>query len=77
MRFVSKPIAALALREDGGVVFGSVVFGWRALRPPRVVFVPGFVSLINSLIWGKNCHRVVRTPFIGALGGAVGFVFIT
>ena len=24
-----------------------------------------------------HCHRVVRTPFIGALGGAVGFVFIT
>ena len=29
----------------------SVVFGWRALRPPRVVFASkvGFVSLINSL----------------------------
>ena len=24
--------------------WGSVVFGWRALRPPRVVFVLGFVS---------------------------------
>ena len=26
-----------------------MVFGWRALRPPRVVFVLGFLSLINSL----------------------------
>ena len=25
--------------------WGSLVFGWRALRPPRVVFVLGFVSL--------------------------------
>ena len=26
---------------------------WRALRPPGVVFVLGFVSLINSLTSGK------------------------
>ena len=32
----------------------SVVFGWRARRPPRVVFVLGFVSLINSLTSGKS-----------------------
>ena len=37
----NKPIAASA---PGGR-WGSVVFGWRALRPPRVVFVLGFVSL--------------------------------
>ena len=30
-------------------MWGSVVFGWRALRPPRVVFVLGCVSLINAL----------------------------
>ena len=31
----------------------KVVFGWRALRPPRVVFVLGSVSLINSPTSGK------------------------
>ena len=31
--------------------------GWRALRPPRVVFVLGFASLINSLTSGKKCER--------------------
>ena len=44
--------------------WGSVVLGWRALRPPRVVFVLGFVSLINFLTSGK------------ILGGTVhGFTF--
>ena len=32
----------------------SVVLGWRALRPPRVVFVIGVASLINSLTSGKR-----------------------
>ena len=42
----------------------NVVLGWRALRPPRVVFVLGFVSLINFLTSGK------------ILGGTVhGFTF--
>ena len=40
-----------------------MVFGWRALRPLRVVFVLGFVSLINSLTsqakkWRDRCVRV-------------------
>ena len=36
---------------------GSVVFEWRALRPPRVVFVRGFLCLlINSLTSGKKEH---------------------
>ena len=43
----------LALRPPGGR-WGSAVFGWRALHPPGVVFVLGFVSLINSLTWGKT-----------------------
>ena len=43
-----KPSVALGQKK-----WGSVVFGWRALRPPRVVFALGFVSLINSLISGK------------------------
>eukprot|EP00964_Phaeocystis_antarctica_P037879 scaffold21663_cov85-Phaeocystis_antarctica.AAC.1 len=34
--------------------WGSVVLGWRALRPPRVVFVLGFVYLIHSLTSGKR-----------------------
>ena len=36
----NKPAAA----SGPGERWGSVVFGWRALRPPRVVFVIGFVS---------------------------------
>ena len=40
----------LAVREDGGV-YGPLVLGVGrcAFRPPRVVFVLGLVSLINSL----------------------------
>ena len=38
---------------------------WRALRPPRVVFVLGFVSLINSLTSGKTLlYGAVSTIFI-------------
>jgi len=36
----NKPTAA----SGPGGRWGSVVFGWRALRPPRVVFVIGCVS---------------------------------
>ena len=45
-------ICIVALREDGR--WGSVVFGWHALLPPCVVFVLGFVSLINSLTQAKT-----------------------
>ena len=34
--------------------WGSVVYGWRAPRPPRVVFVLGVACLINSLTSGKK-----------------------
>ena len=40
-------------RRQGGQ-WGSGVLGWRAPRPPRVVFVLGFASLINSLTSGKT-----------------------
>jgi len=33
----------MEFRKWERTVWGSVVFGWRALRPPRVVFVIGFV----------------------------------
>jgi hypothetical protein len=39
----NKPTARAASGGPGGR-WGSVVFGWRALRPPRVVFVIGCVS---------------------------------
>ena len=44
---------------------GSVVFGWRALRPPRVVFVLGFVSLINSLTSGKKHQTLAERQAAG------------
>ena len=40
-------------RGEVRVSKGSVVFGWRAPRPPRVVFVLGFVSLINLSLEAK------------------------
>ena len=33
--------------------WGSVVLGWRALRPPRVVFVIAVASLINLSLQAK------------------------
>ena len=41
--------------------WGSVVFGWRAPRPPRVVFVLRFASLIHSLISGKSSLPIKLT----------------
>ena len=52
---------------------GLIVLGWRALRPPRVVFVIGVASLINSLTSGKTWHpqfvwpeSVMATDFLYA-----------
>ena len=50
-----KPYLKIRSAAGGpGGRWGSVVLGWRALCPPRVVFVLGFVSLINSLTSGKT-----------------------
>ena len=46
--------------------WGSVVLGWRALRPPRVVFVIGVASLINSLTSGKDT-LAVNSCFINTI----------
>ena len=52
-RVVENTIRLAAGRPGGR----SVVLGWRALRPPRVVFVLGVASLIHSLTSGKmNCE---------------------
>ena len=47
---------------------GSVVFGWRAPRPPRVVFVLGFVSLINSLTSVANDSSIYSNGFAAPPG---------
>ena len=49
------------LQQQQGGRWGSVVFGWRALRPPRVVFVKGCVS----------CNEF--SHFTQTLFGLVGF----
>ena len=49
----APPTIRCAAGVPGGR-WGSVVYGWRAPRPPRVVFVLGFASVINSLTSGKN-----------------------
>eukprot|EP00964_Phaeocystis_antarctica_P026428 scaffold14885_cov65-Phaeocystis_antarctica.AAC.18 len=49
----ASPTIRCAAGVPGGR-WGSVVYGWRAPRPPRVVFVIGFASPINSLTSGKN-----------------------
>ena len=36
-------------------------YGWRAPRPPRVVFVIGFASLIHSLTSGTKTHTCACT----------------
>ena len=50
----------LALREDGR--WGTVVLGWRTLRPPRVVFVLGFVSLEKNSLTQAGAHVPVISP---------------
>ena len=61
-----KPYLKLRSAAGGpGGRWGSVVLGWRALRPPRVVFVLGFVSLINSLTLGK---KAVVIKIVGRSG---------
>ena len=52
-RFVARQ-SSTAHSDLQALRWGSVVLGWRALRPPRVVFVIGVASLINSLTSGKN-----------------------
>ena len=47
--------------------WGSVIFGWRTARPPRVVFVLGFVSLIHSLTSRKNERHTRDAEIITAL----------
>eukprot|EP00964_Phaeocystis_antarctica_P059136 scaffold35109_cov69-Phaeocystis_antarctica.AAC.1 len=49
-----RPPTIRSAASGPGGRWGSVVLGWRALRPPRVVFVIGVASLINSLTSGKT-----------------------
>ena len=49
-------------RGEVRVSKGSVVFGWRAPRPPRVVFVLGFVSLINLSLQAKTHSLFTQFP---------------
>ena len=66
--------AATACRTCASLVLlEKIVLGWRALRPPRVVFVIGVASLINSLTSGKTWHpqfvwpeSVMATDFLYA-----------
>ena len=53
-RACGRPPNKLAAASGPGGRWGSEVFGWRALCPPRAVFVIGFVSchiLPNSLMF--------------------------
>jgi len=52
----------LTVREDGGCIVLVLGVGRCAFRPPRVVFVLGLVSLINSLTSGKNAITI-HVPF--------------
>ena len=56
-------------RADGG----SVVLGWRALRPPRVVFVIAVASLINLSLQAKQCREVARAVCVVLLLTILGF----
>jgi hypothetical protein len=60
-----KPTAA----SGPGGRWGSVVFGWRALRPPRVVFVIGCVSC------NKFSHFRQKVRFLTAFSGSRFFFF--
>ena len=59
----APPTIRCAAGVPGGR-WGSVVYGWRAPRPrpPRVVFVLGFASLINSLTSGKKYKTDLKEP---------------
>ena len=56
----------LTVREDGGCIVLVLGVGRCAFRPPRVVFVLGLVSLINSLTSGKkeSLGRKSPLPFL-------------
>ena len=51
----TPPTIRSAASGPGGR-WGSVVLGWRALRPPRVVFVKVVASLINLSLQAKVCN---------------------
>eukprot|EP00964_Phaeocystis_antarctica_P128080 scaffold91807_cov52-Phaeocystis_antarctica.AAC.3 len=53
--------ALLAFRADGGVVWST---DGDAPRPPRVVFVLGFASLIHSLTSGKKHLQYMYTNVV-------------
>ena len=79
----------LAVRETVGCIIVLVLgVGRCAFRPPRVVFVLGLVSLINSLTSGKNgllglwvCGNPhVRYPYtlcLGRLGGQASTLVVS
>ena len=56
----------LTVREDGGCIVLVLGVGRCAFRPPRVVFVLGLVSLINSLTPGKKKESL--TSIVSVLG---------
>eukprot|EP00964_Phaeocystis_antarctica_P028583 scaffold16122_cov74-Phaeocystis_antarctica.AAC.1 len=56
-----------------GRTVGSVVLGWRALRPPRVVFVIAVASLINLSLQAKQCREVARAVCVVLLLTILGF----
>eukprot|EP00964_Phaeocystis_antarctica_P028843 scaffold16254_cov69-Phaeocystis_antarctica.AAC.6 len=47
----------------------SSLRGWRALRPPRVVFVKVVASLINLSLQAKNCGVRNTTGPVGTTTG--------
>ena len=51
-RFVARQ-SSTAHSDLQALRWGSVVLGWRALRPPRVVFVKVVASLINLSLQAK------------------------
>ena len=59
----------LTVREDGGCIVLVLGVGRCAFRPPRVVFVLGLVSLINSLTSGKKgalCTKIIFGHRVGS-----------
>ena len=63
----------LTVREDGGCIVLVLGVGRCAFRPPRVVFVLGLVSLINSLTSGKKSPFRIYTSPLRAQHGTTGW----
>ena len=67
----APPTIRCAAGVPGGR-WDSVVYGWRTPRPPRVVFVLGFASLIHSLTSGKKHLQYTNVVVVVVLSAGGG-----